>query len=60
MSRYVPKAYLAWAFEEPDPAGIVASMKEDARRVLATTTSPPGYEPAPDRTDTTRSHHDEL
>lgn len=41
----------AWAFEEPDPAEIVASMKEDARRVLAATTSPPGYRTAPDPDD---------
>jgi len=38
----------AWAFDEPDPAEILASMKEDARRVLAATTSPPGYRTAPD------------
>jgi hypothetical protein len=38
----------AWAFEEPDPGEIVASMKEDARRVLSATTSPPVYRTAPD------------
>jgi hypothetical protein len=40
-----------WAFDEPDPAEIVARMKEDARRVLAATTSPPGYRTAPDSDD---------
>ena len=41
----------AWAFDEPDPEEIVASMKEDARRVLSATTSPPGYRTAPDPAD---------
>jgi hypothetical protein len=34
---------LAWVFNEPDPAQVVASMKESARRAFATTSSPPGY-----------------
>jgi hypothetical protein len=41
----------AWAFDEPDAAAIVASMKEDARRALAATTSPPGYRTAADPND---------
>jgi len=39
---------VAWAFDEPDPAEVVAGMREDARRVLSATTSPPGYGIAPD------------
>lgn len=41
------REHFAWAFDEPDPTEIVASMKEDARRLLAATTSPPGYRTAP-------------
>lgn len=46
-----PRERFSWAFDEPDPAEIVASMKEDARRVLAATTSPPGYRTAPGPND---------
>jgi len=36
---------LAWVFNEPDPADVVARMKESARRAFETTSSPPGYGP---------------
>lgn len=36
---------LAWVFNEPAPADVVARMKESARRAFETTSSPPGYGP---------------
>ena len=42
-----PREAFAWAYAEPDPADVAARMKEGARRVLAATTSPPGYDTAP-------------
>jgi hypothetical protein len=40
-----------WAFVEPNPADVVARMKEGALRVLSATTSPPGYGTAPERAE---------
>lgn len=38
-----------WLFAERDPATVLQSIAEDARRALTATTLPPGYGPAPDR-----------
>jgi hypothetical protein len=40
-----------WAFADPNPVDVVARMKEGAVRVLAATTSPPGYGTAPEQAE---------